>query len=182
MLCNQHRTHTQYPAKNRLLISSQEKLNTSPNSFAYENSLLVSPKAFVSCHSNCSVFVEAITVCCQQVHRHRVFPLLLDWMFTTWPCFFTQRDSRESELANMMGKQKPGATEQNPFHCSIINRQKSKQQKASYSLPEGHGAWICPLHQLLCPLHRCCNPSVPQLPLRLPAQALHLKRKLCRNS
>lgn len=116
---------------------------------------------------------------CTDIHS---FPLLLDWMFTTWPCFFTQRDSRESELANMMGKQKPGATEQNPFHCSIINRQKSKQQKASYSLPEGHGAWICPLHQLLCPLHRCCNPSVPQLPLRLPAQALHLKRKLCRNS
>lgn len=41
MLCNQYNTHTQNPAKNRLLVFSQETVNTSPNSFACENSLLV---------------------------------------------------------------------------------------------------------------------------------------------
>lgn len=41
MLCNQHHIHTHYPAKNRILVSSQAKLNTSLSSLACENSLLV---------------------------------------------------------------------------------------------------------------------------------------------
>lgn len=188
MLCKQHHTHTQYAAKNRLLVFSQEKLNTSLNSSAYEASLLATQAltrglCYVTPTAQCFWRpAQYATSKFTDLHHELFFSPLSGSMFTTCPYFFTQKDSREFELASMMWKQKPVATEQNHFTVPLSHWQKSKRQRVSYSLPEGPGAWTCPLHQLLCLLHRCCNHSVPQLPLTLPAQALHLKRKQCHNS
>lgn len=125
MLCN-HITHTQSPVNNRLLVSSQEKPNTSPNSFAYEIPCW-SPKHWPG---DCVLSHQLLSVCGGQhsmlparSHTYTTTfspPLFSGSTFTTWLCFFTQTHSGQSELANMMGKQNPVATEQNPFHCSTV--------------------------------------------------------------
>lgn len=188
MLCNQHHTHTQYPAKNRHLVSSQEKRNISPDSFAYDNSLLVT-QALTRGLSPVTPTAQCLWTPAQyaaskfmDLHHKLLFSSFLRLSVHCLIVFLhTER------LKGVWASQHGGKTESSGYWTepmSLLHCHTDRQGNdiASCSLPEGHGAWICPLHQLLCPLHRCCNPSVPQLPLKLPAQAPHLERKLCHSS
>lgn len=116
-------------------VSSQEKLNISPNSFAYETSLLATQALTRGlCH------VTPNAQCGGQhttVHRltPQAFPLLSGSMLTTRLCFFTQRDSRESWVSKHDGKTETSGYWTEPIsllHCHTDRKVNDREPPTPY--------------------------------------------------